>query len=103
MESSPFNMSVQVKVTTDAESFARVRHDGIMVDALVDTFQEMFRTRVTAKCKFKTETPCVILTLLDLTYELLPLLWSFQDKTPVPLLAKGELYTLRLIESDNVL
>jgi hypothetical protein len=96
-------MSVQVKVTTDAESFARVKHDGIMVDALVEAFHDMFKTRVTAKCKFKTETPCVILTLLDLTYELLPLLWSFQDKTPVPLLAKGELYTLRLIEFENVL
>ena len=89
---------IQVRVTTDAETFARVRHEGIMVDALVHTFQTMFHTRITAKCKFKTETPHVIITLLDLSYELLPLLWSFQDKTPVPLLAEGELYTLRLVE-----
>ena len=89
---------IQIRVTTDAETFARVRQDGIMVDALVNVFQTMFNTRITAKCKFKTDMPHVIITPLDLTYELLPLLWSFQDKTPVPLLAEGELYTLRLVE-----
>ena len=90
--------SVQIKVTTDAETLIKVQPDGRMVDALVDTFDELFKTRITAKCKFKSPTPYVVITLLDLTKELLPLLWSFQEGSPVPLLAKGELYTLRLID-----
>jgi hypothetical protein len=90
--------SVQLRVTTDAETFSRVQQNGIMVDALVETFHEIFKIRITAKCKFKGETPHVILTLLDLTKELLPLLWSLQENMPVPLLAQGELYTLRMIE-----
>jgi len=93
-------MSVQFKVTTDAETFAKVQLNGIMVDALVDTFDELFKTRITTKCKFKSTTPYVIITLLDLTKELLPFLWSFQEGSPVPLLAKGELYTFRLINED---
>lgn len=90
--------SVQIKVTTDAETFAKVQPEGRMVDALVDTFDELFKTRITAKCKFKSAAPYVVITLLDLTKEVLPLLWSFQEGSPVPLLAKGELYTLRLID-----
>jgi hypothetical protein len=93
-------MRVQLKVTTDAETFDKVKENGLMVDALVDTFDELFKTRITTKCKFKTTAPYVIITLLDLTQELLPLLWSFQEGSPVPLLAKGELYTLRLIEEQ---
>jgi hypothetical protein len=89
---------VQIRVTADAETLARVRQNGIMVDALVDTFHEMFGVRVTTKCKFNEETPHVILTVLDLTKELLPLLWCFPEKLPVPLMARGELYTLRLVE-----
>jgi hypothetical protein len=89
---------VQIRVTADAETLTRVQQNGIMVDALVDTFDEMFHVRVTAKCKFKGDTPHVLLTVLDLTQELLPLLWCFSEKLPVPLMARGELYTLRLVE-----
>lgn len=93
-------MKVQLKVTTDAETFAKVQPNGKMTDALADTFEELFKTRITVKCKFKSPAPYALVTLLDLTHELLPLLWSFQEGTPVPLLAKGELYTLRLIEEQ---
>jgi hypothetical protein len=90
--------AVQIRVTADAETLARVRQNGIMVDALVDTFHEMFGVRVTTKCKFNGETPHVILTVLDLTKELLPLLWCFQEALPVPFMARNELYTLRLVD-----
>ena len=87
--------SVQIKVTTDWETFERVRPNGKMVDDLVETFQELFQTRVTAKCKFKESH--VLLTILDLTKEVLPLLWSFKEGGPVPLVIKEDLYTLRLV------
>jgi hypothetical protein len=87
--------SVQIKVTTDWETLERVRPNGKMVDDLVDTFQEMFKTRVTAKCKFKESH--VLLTILDLTKELLPLLWSFKEGDPVPLVIQEDMYTLRLV------
>jgi hypothetical protein len=88
---------VEIRVTTDAETFARVRENGKMVDDLVDTFQELFQTRVTAKCKFKQDTPYVLLRILDLTKEVLPLLWSFKEGGPVPLVIQNDMYTLRLV------
>ena len=86
--------TVQIKVTTDWETLERVRPNGKMVDDLVDTFQELFKTRITAKCKLKESH--VLITILDLTKELLPLLWSFKDG-PVPLIIQEDVYTLRLV------
>lgn len=89
---------VQLKVFTDTETWDRLHPNGVMVDLFVDTFQTLFETRITAKCKFNEKTPYVLITILDLTKEVLPLLWGFKEGDPVPLLIQKDVFTLRLID-----
>jgi len=83
--------AVQLKVTTD--TFDKLT----MSDEIVEIF-EALGVRVTTKCKFKHEEPYMVVTLLNITMELLTILFVVETCKLAPFLHKGKIFVFRFIK-----
>lgn len=80
--------AVRLKVTTDTF------HKSTMSDEIVEAF-ETLGVRVTTKCKFQDEQPHMIVTLLNITEEMLQLLFTIEKCKLAPLMYKEKMFVLR--------
>ena len=83
--------SVRLKVTTDTF------HKSTMSDEIVEAF-ETLGIRVTTKCKFQDEQPHMIVTLLNITEEMLQVLFTIEKCKLTPFLHKGKIFVFRFIK-----